>query len=76
MIKIRLFFCNMEIVWVPQGKYKESKSIYLCKRWQPPNPQEHGIEMKSMISSSKFLSDFSKIIAYDPYNAVMYCVNN
>lgn len=76
MVKIRLFFCNMKIMLVPQGKHKESKSIHLCKRWQLLNPQEHGEKMKSMILLSKFFSSFLKTIAYAYYNNVSYCVNN
>ena len=52
----------MKIALVPQGKRKESKSIHLCKRWQLLNPQEHGIEMKSMIQPSKCLVVFSKLL--------------
>ena len=62
MVKIHLFFCKMKIALVPQGKRKESKSIHLCKRWQLLNPQEHGIEMKSMIQPSKCLVVFSKLL--------------
>ena len=76
MVKIHLFFCNMKIMLVPQGKHKESKSNHLCKRWQLLNPQEHGDKMKSMIPLSKFLSDFSKIIVYVCYIYVSKCVNS
>ena len=52
----------MKIVLVPQGKYKESKSKHLCKRWQLLNPQEHGVKMKSMIPTSKCLVVLSKLL--------------
>lgn len=59
-LKTTLFFWNMKIVWVPQGKHKESKINHLDNSSGVVNPpKEFGDEMKSMRLPSKILKSFA-----------------